>query len=60
VCPEENRMHVNTTVVNEELGINMAKDEGKTIVTKWSQYLKKLDHKCVNLLWGTGRIIDYE
>lgn len=60
VCPESEQLHINTTVVNEALGINMATDEAKTIITKWSQYLKNLQHGCVNLLWGTGRIIDYE
>ena len=60
VCPEEKRIHINKTLVNGELGINMAKDEAKTTVMKWSQYLKELDHRCVNPLWGTGRSIDYE
>lgn len=60
MCPEEERLHINTTAVNEELGIHMSTDEGKVIVSKWAAYLKKLDHSCVNLLWGTPRIIDYE
>lgn len=38
----------------------MSTDEGKDIVEKWIAYLKKLDHPCVNILWGTPRIIDYE
>lgn len=60
VCPESERLHINTTMVNEALGIDVATDEAKMIIKKWSQYLRKVEHGCVNLLWGTRRIIDYE
>ncbi|KAF8312144.1 hypothetical protein DL93DRAFT_2229267 [Clavulina sp. PMI_390] len=60
VCPEKDRLQVNTTQVNEMLGIDMSRDEGAEIVRKWSGYLKGLKESCVNLLWGTPRIIDYD
>lgn len=59
VCPEQARLHVNTTEVNELLGVDMQRDEGSEIIRKWVGYLSQLDASCVNLLWGTGRIIDY-
>lgn len=60
VCPESKRIHVNTTEVNQLLGIRMGSDEGDVIVKKWAGYLRTLEASCVNLLWGTDRIIDYE
>lgn len=60
ICPPNERLHLNVSIVNQMLGINMKKDQGKVIVQKWSQYLKNLEHSCVNLLWETPRIIDYE
>ncbi len=60
MCPEDQRYHVNTTIVNEMIGLNLTIADGITIVTKWSQYLRELDAQCVNILWETPRIIDFE
>lgn len=60
VCPQEKQHHVNTTEVNALLGLDMATAEGSVIIEKWAGYLRQLDHGCVNIDWGTPRIIDYE
>ena len=59
-CPEDERLHVNTTIVNEIIGINFTTSDGIAIVSKWSKYLRDLDARCVNILWETPRIIDFE
>lgn len=59
MCPEEKRVQINTTVVNEEIGVDFEKDEGIMIIDKWAMYLRNLDAPCANVQWGTPRIIDF-
>lgn len=53
-------MFLNTTEVEEMLGIDRERDEGIEIVRKWSRYLRELDHSCVVIKMGTPRIFSYE
>jgi hypothetical protein len=59
MCPEENRLHINTTTVNPIIGVDFDRDEGIVIIKKWAAYLASLDAQCVNILWDTPRIIDF-
>lgn len=63
VCPQEKQLHVNITAVNIELGFGSYESgamAGAEIIQRWVKYLKELDHGCVNVLWDTPRMIDYE
>lgn len=59
VCNEKNTLHLNTTQVNEKLGINVDLDDGKVIIDQWAAYLKELDCDCVNIDGNTPRIVNY-
>ena len=59
MCPEDKRLYVNTTTVNSIIGVDLNRDEGEVIVKKWAAYLGGLEERCVSVLWGTPRIIDF-
>lgn len=59
MCAQEDRLHINTTMVNTKIGVDFERDEGSEIVSKWAEYLKRLDARCVNIQWGNERIIDF-
>jgi hypothetical protein len=59
VCPESERLYINTAVVNAEIGVDFDKDEGIDIVEKWAKYIRNIEHRCINILYGTPRIIDF-
>ena len=60
LCPESERLHINTTEVNARIGVDFDNDEGVDIVEKWVTYIRSLENRCVNILWGTPRIIDFK
>lgn len=60
MCPQEKRMQIDARKINKEIGVDLEKDEGVTIVNKWATYLRNLDVQCANLQWETPRIIDFE
>lgn len=59
VCPESERVQVNTTTVGQIIGVNLDEDDGAIIVSKWARYLKELDARCVDIQRDTPRIIDF-
>ncbi|KAF9506719.1 hypothetical protein BS47DRAFT_1367182 [Hydnum rufescens UP504] len=59
VCPESERLHINTAVVNAQIGVDFDKDEGIDIVEKWAKYIRSIEHRCINILFATPRIIDF-
>jgi hypothetical protein len=59
-CPPGKQLHLNTTQVNAELGLDTSIAEGAVIIEKWARYLRELDHKCVNIMVDTPRMMDYE
>ncbi|KAF9506721.1 hypothetical protein BS47DRAFT_1321678 [Hydnum rufescens UP504] len=60
VCPESERLHINTTEVNAQIGVDFDEDEGIDIVEKWVKYIRSIEHRCINILWATPRIIDFK
>ena len=57
ICPPEKQLRIDIGKVNEEIGVDLKKDQGIIIMDKWAMYLRNLEAKCVNL--DGSRIIDF-
>lgn len=59
MCPQDKRVQLNATEINERIGVNFDTDEGIMIIDKWAMYLRNLETPCATLQWETPRIIDF-
>lgn len=60
MCPQEKRLRIDGHKVNQELGVDIKKDEAAIIVEKWASYLHKLDAQCVEVPSGSPQFFDWE
>lgn len=60
MCPQDKRVQLNATNINEKIGVNFDTDEGTMIIDKWAMFLRNLETPCAVLQWETPRIIDFK
>ena len=60
MCPQEKRVRVDGHKVNQELGVDIKKDQAAVIMEKWSCYLHKLEAQCVDISLGSPQFFDWE
>ena len=60
MCPQEKQLRIDAHRVNQELDLDIKKDEAAVIVAKWSSYLRRLDAQCVDIPWGSPQFFDWE